>query len=146
MGGRGAKGTWLSLRSSSTGLSSGGSPRRRALKSWNYRLVKSRAIIVHENQTNAFAIVDLKSGQVVAGESVVKPRLSISEVEDWYNAQNFEAKVVSDGTRLRDVSPLTMTPAQRDIVARIAMLPEGERLELVRFLSAQLLVEIYRGE
>ena len=101
---------------------------------------------MHENQTNAFAIVDLKSGQVVAGESVVKPRLSISEVEDWYNAQNFEAKVVSDGTRLRDVSPLTMTPAQRDIVARIAMLPEGERLELVRFLSAQLLVEIYRGE
>jgi hypothetical protein len=101
---------------------------RRALKSWNYRLVKTRAIIVHENQTNAFAIVDLKSGDVFGGESVATPRLSLSEVEDWYNAQNFGAKVASDGTRLRDVSPLTMTPRQRDIVARIAMLPEGERL------------------
>jgi hypothetical protein len=108
-------------------------------------LVKSRAIIVHENQTNAFAIVDLKSGKVVAGESVAAPRLSLSEVEDWYNAQNFNAKVASDGTRLRDVSPLTMTPAQRDIVARIAMLPKEERLELVRYLSAHLGAEQYRG-
>src|SRR5262249_60121933 len=81
---------------------------RRALKSWNYRLVKSRTIIVHENQTNAFAIVDLKTGEVVAGESAAVPRLSLSEVEDWYNAQNFGAKVASDGTRLRDLSPLTM--------------------------------------
>jgi hypothetical protein len=36
--------------------------------------------------------------------------------------------------------------AQRDIVAHIAMLPEEEQLELVRYLSAQLLVEKYRGE
>jgi hypothetical protein len=114
---------------------------RRALKSWNYRLVKTRAIIVHENQTNAFAIVDLKSGKVVAGESAETPELSLSQVEDWYNAQNFGAKVASDGTRLRDVSPLTMTPGQRDVVARIALLPEDERLELIRYLSAQLLVE-----
>jgi len=62
---------------------------RRALKSWNYRLVKSRAIIVHPKQTSAFAIVDIKSGEVVAGESVAKPRLSLSQIEDWYNAQNF---------------------------------------------------------
>jgi len=39
-------------------------------------------------------------------------------------------KVVSEGTRLRNVSPLTMTLAQREIIARIAMPPEGERLEL----------------
>ena len=51
----------------------------------------------------------------------------------------FEAKVAIDSTRLRNVSPLAMTPAQRDIVAHIAMLPEEERLELVRYLSAQLL-------
>jgi uncharacterized protein with WD repeat len=113
---------------------------RHALKSWKYRLVKSRAIIVHENQTNAFAIVDVTSGEVVAGESVEKPRLSLREVEDWFNAQNFVAKVASDGTHLRDVSPATMTTAQREIVARIAMLPEGERLELMRYLSAQLVV------
>jgi hypothetical protein len=80
-------------------------------------LVKSRAIIVHENQTNAFAIVDLKSGEVVAGESVARPRLS-----------------------------LTMTPAHRDIVARVAMLPEEERLELLRYLSAQLGVHDYAVE
>jgi hypothetical protein len=68
------------------------------------------------------------------------------EVENWCNAQNFEAKVAIDSTRLRNVSPLAMTPAQRDIVAHIAMLPEEERIELVRYLSAQLLVEKYRGE
>jgi hypothetical protein len=113
---------------------------RRALKSWNYRLVRSRAVIVHENQTNAFAIVDPKTGQVVAGESVTSPRLSLSEVEDWYNEQEFVSKIASDGTPLRDVSPKTMSSAQRDIVARIALLPEEERLELVRYLSAQLLV------
>lgn len=117
---------------------------RRALKSWNYRLVKSRAIIVHEDQTNGFAIVDLKSGEVVAGESVIAPRLSLSQVEDWCNAQDFNRKVASDGTRLRDVTPLTMTPGQRDIVARIAMLPEDERLELVRYLSAQVLSQAIR--
>jgi hypothetical protein len=113
---------------------------RRALKNWNYRLVKSRAIIVHENQTNAFAVVDLESGDVVAGESASRPRLSLSEVEDWYNAQDFLSKVASDGTRLRDLSPATMTPGQRDALARIAMLPEGERRELVRYLTAQLRV------
>jgi len=31
-----------------------------------------------------------------------------------------------------------MTPVQREIVARIAMLPEEERLKLMRYLSAQL--------
>jgi hypothetical protein len=36
----------------------------RALKSWNYCLVKSRTNIVHEHQSNAFAIVDLKSGEL----------------------------------------------------------------------------------
>jgi len=90
--------------------------------------MKARAIFVHENQTHAFANVDLKSGEVVAGKSAPNPRLSLSQVEDWYNAQNFNAKVASDGTRLRDVSPATMTPAQREIVARITSLPEEERL------------------
>jgi hypothetical protein len=70
------------------------------------------------------------------GNSAANPRLSLSQVEDWYNAQNSNAKVASDGTRLRDVSPATMTPAQREIVARIAMLSEKERLELMRYLSA----------
>jgi len=116
---------------------------RRALKSWGYRLVKSRAIIVHEEQTNAFAIVDLKSGDVVAGESASRPRLSLSEVEDWYNAQDFITKLASDGTRLRDMSPATMTPGQRDVLARIAMLPEDERLEVVRYLTARLTMHKY---
>jgi hypothetical protein len=111
---------------------------RHALGSWGYRLVKARAIFVHENQTNAFAIVDLKSDEVVTGNSAANPRLSLSQVEDWYNAQNFNAKVASDGTRLGDVSPATMTAAQREIVARITMLSEEERLELMRYLSAQL--------
>ena len=31
-----------------------------------------------------------------------------------------------------------MTPAQREIVARIATLPEEERLERMRYLAAQL--------
>ena len=31
-----------------------------------------------------------------------------------------------------------MAPVQREIVARIAMLPEEERLELMPYLSAQL--------
>ena len=30
-------------------------------------MVKPRASIVHENQSNAFALVDLKSGKVVDG-------------------------------------------------------------------------------
>jgi hypothetical protein len=36
------------------------------------------------------------------------------------------------------LSPMTMTPGQRELVARIAMLPEGERLELVRYLMARV--------
>jgi len=31
---------------------------RRTSKSWNYRLVKSRAIIVHEDETNALEMLD----------------------------------------------------------------------------------------
>ena len=78
---------------------------RHALRSWGYRLVKARAIFVYENQANALATVDLKSGEVVAGKSAPNPRLSLGQVEDWYNAQNFNTKVASDGTRLRDVCP-----------------------------------------
>lgn len=101
---------------------------------------------MHENQTNAFAIVDEKSGEVVAGESVTSPRLSLSDMEDWYNAQDFVSKIASDGTHLRDLSPLTMTAAQREILARLAMLPEHDRLELIRYLSAQLTVRKYEIE
>jgi hypothetical protein len=105
--------------------------------------VKSRAIIVHEDQTNAFAIVDKKSGNVAAGGSIKEPRISLREVEDWYNAQGFLAKIASDGTRLGDLSPETMTEAQREIVERIAFFEDGERLELVRYLSAELTVHKY---
>jgi len=75
-----------------------------------------------------------------------QPRLSLSDVEDWYNAQDFVSKIASDVTHLRDVSPLTITLAQRDVLARVAMLPEGERLELIRYLSADLTVRKYENE
>jgi hypothetical protein len=119
---------------------------QRALRSWEYRLVKARAIIVHADQTNAFAVVDAKTRSVVAGGSVEKPELSLSQVEDWYNAQEFLAKVASDGTRLRDMSPATMTPGQREVVERVAKLPRAEQLEVIRYLTTMLPMHRYEGE
>jgi len=50
------------------------------------------------------------------------------------------ARVAIDGTRLRDVSPETMTPAQRGILEQLA---EDERLELVLYLTARLSMHKY---
>ena len=101
---------------------------------------------MHEGQTNAFAIIDIKGGRVVAGGSADKPRLSLSEVEDWFTSQNFVARVASDGTRLRDLSQETMTSGQRDVLDRIMQLPDDERLALVRYLTARLMMHKYEIE
>jgi hypothetical protein len=66
-----------------------GSPLRGMLSGVGVSLGEGAGDLVHENQTNAFAIVDLKSGEVVAGKSAANPRLSLGQVEDWYNGQNF---------------------------------------------------------
>jgi hypothetical protein len=41
-------------------------------------------------------------------------------------------------TRATHVSPATMTPAQREIVGKVAMLSEHDRAELLQYLTAWL--------
>jgi hypothetical protein len=88
-----------------------------------------------------FAIVDVKTGVVVAGGSVDEPAMTLIEVEAWFNDQAFVSKLAADGTRMRDVSPSTMTAAQRDVVLRMRALPVKERLELARYFSISHLRE-----
>ena len=88
-----------------------------------------------------FAIVDAKSGELLAGNSVNEPTLTLVEVEAWFNNQGFAGKLAADGTRMRDVSMATMSYAQREIVVRMRALPVRERLELARYFSIDLLRE-----
>ena len=112
---------------------------RHALKSWGYRLLKARG--GNSIDVARFAIIDGKSGEIVAGESSQTPRLTLPEVEDWFNQQGFGGKLAADGTRLRDVGLETMTPAQREIVERMQALPRSDRLLLARYFSTALLRE-----
>ena len=112
---------------------------RHALKSWGYRLIKTRGSkTIHDAR---FAIVDVASGAVILGGSALQPEATLVEVEAWFNAQGFEGKLAADGTRMRDTSPETMTAAQRDVLNWLQSLPLAERRELVRYLSASLLLE-----
>ncbi len=52
----------------------------------------------------------------------------------------------SDGTKLRDVTPERMTAAQRAVYRQMNALPTHERLEFVRFVSAEPMTDRVVGK
>jgi hypothetical protein len=114
---------------------------RHALKTWGYRLAKARGI--DKPDTAGFAVIDLKSGTAVVGESAQAPSATLADVERWFNMQGFAGKVAADGGRLRDFCKESMNAAQRDILERMWALPRDERTAMLRYLSAWLLRERY---